>query len=153
MSVTRAQIVAEARSFLGTPYRDKGRRKGHACDCVGLPLMVAGALGLKDKDGVPLNGDLYTDYSSQPLADYVHQLCMKHLNHCPVRLAQPGDVVSVAVATAPCHVGILGRDSSGTLTLIHAFNGLKNDCVIEHPIDEKWLRRLRAAFTFPEVVE
>lgn len=152
MPVTRAQIVAEARSFLGTPYADKGRCKGRACDCVGLPLMVAGALGLKDKEGVSLNGGLYTDYSSQPLADYVHQLCMKHLVHCPVRLAKEGDVVSVAVATAPCHVGILGRDSEGNLTLIHAINTGHN-IVTEHPIDEKWRRRMRAAFSFPEVID
>ena len=152
VSVTRAQIVAEARSFKGTPYQDKGRMKGRGLDCVGLPLMVAGALGLKDKDGKLIHGGLYTDYSSQPLADYVHQLCMKHLVHRPVREAKEGDVVSVAVATAPCHVGILGRDDAGNLTLIHAFNSGKN-IVIEQPIDEKWRRRLRAAFKFPEVTD
>lgn len=152
MSVTRAQVVAEARSFIGTPYSPKGRVKGKRLDCVGLPLMVAGALGLKDRDGVPINGDLYSDYSDQPLSDYVYQLCMQHLVHRPVRNAKPGDVVSVAVATAPCHVGILGADEQGNLTLIHAYNSDKN-AVVEHPIDVKWRRRLRAAFAFPEVVD
>lgn len=34
--VTRAAIVAEARSWLGTPYRHQASLKGVGCDCLGL---------------------------------------------------------------------------------------------------------------------
>lgn len=152
MSVTRAQIVAAARTFVGTPYQKKGRVLGSGLDCIGLPLMVGGLLSLKDTSGVPINGNLYTDYSDQPLLDYVHQMCMKHLVPCAVRNAKEGDIVSIAVSTAPCHVGMLARNDAGQLTLIHAYNSGRN-VVTEHPVDVKWLRRLRCAFSFPEVVD
>jgi NlpC/P60 family putative phage cell wall peptidase len=34
------RIVAEALSWLGTPYRHQGMRKGIGCDCIGLVLGV-----------------------------------------------------------------------------------------------------------------
>ena len=30
------RVLAEARSWLGTPYRHQGGRKGVGCDCLGL---------------------------------------------------------------------------------------------------------------------
>ena len=36
MSVTRADIVAEARAWIGTPYRHQASLKGVGCDCLGL---------------------------------------------------------------------------------------------------------------------
>ena len=34
--ITRAAIVAEARSWLGTPYHHQASRKGAGADCLGL---------------------------------------------------------------------------------------------------------------------
>jgi hypothetical protein len=42
---TREQVVAEARTWLGTPYRKNGKVKGYACDCGTLPIKVALATG------------------------------------------------------------------------------------------------------------
>ncbi len=148
---TNAQVVAKAREYINTPFAAKGRVKGQKSDCVGLVLMVAGELGLKDVNGVALNGKLYDDYSDQPVGNYVHDMCMKHLVYVPVRLVVPGNVVSIAPGTAPCHVGFIGG-VKGALTLIHAYNGGKQK-VVEQPLDMKWLRRLRGGFTFPEVKE
>ena len=36
----RAAILAEALSWVGTPYRHQGSRKGVGCDCLGLVLGV-----------------------------------------------------------------------------------------------------------------
>jgi hypothetical protein len=36
--VTREQIVAEVRGWVGTPVRHQGQRKGVAADCKGWPL-------------------------------------------------------------------------------------------------------------------
>ncbi len=149
---TNAQVVAKAREYINTPFAAKGRVKGQKSDCVGLVLMVAGELGLKDVNGVALNGALYNDYSDQPVGNYVHEMCMKHLIYVPVRLVKPGNVVSIAPGKAPCHVGFIGADEAGALTLIHAYNGGKQR-VTEHPLNIRWLRRLRGGFTFPEVEE
>ena len=36
MTPTRTSIVAEARSWIGTPYRHQASLKGVGCDCLGL---------------------------------------------------------------------------------------------------------------------
>jgi hypothetical protein len=44
------QILAAARSWLGTPWRHQGRLKGVAVDCGGLIIGVGKELGLLDFD-------------------------------------------------------------------------------------------------------
>lgn len=150
MTVTGEQIVAEARRWLGTDFRPKGRLLGHGLDCVGLPLMIAEALGLHDKNGVRLNGACYSTYSDQPLRTYVHDMCLKHLVVKPVREMKPGDILTLNVSTFPCHVAIVGEHPKHGLTLIHAYSGGPGK-VVEHLIDIKWRRRIAGCFKFPEV--
>jgi uncharacterized protein YijF (DUF1287 family) len=114
--------------------------------------MIASELGLKDKQGVPLNGSSYAVYSRQPLGDFVHQMCLKHLIYKPTREIKPGDIISVKVLTAPCHVAIVGADSAGRLTIIHAYSG-GSEKVVEHLLDEKWRRRIAGCFSFPGIEE
>ena len=38
----RDSIVAEARTWLDTPYLHQGRRKGHGVDCLGLVIGFDG---------------------------------------------------------------------------------------------------------------
>lgn len=42
----RAAVVAEARSWIGTPYHHRGRVKGAGVDCAMLPAEVYAACGL-----------------------------------------------------------------------------------------------------------
>jgi hypothetical protein len=112
--------------------------------------MVAGELGLKDKLGAALTGASYSTYPAQPMGDYVHQMCLKHLIYKPIRGMLPGDILSINVLTAPCHVAMVGADSAGQLTLIHAYNGGPQK-VVEHLLDMKWRRRIAGCFSFPGV--
>src|SRR4051812_47036512 len=44
---TRAEILAEARSWRGTPYHEMGRLKGVGVDCVGVVMGLAGFCGIQ----------------------------------------------------------------------------------------------------------
>jgi NlpC/P60 family putative phage cell wall peptidase len=44
MYPTRTRIIAEARAWIGTPYRHQASRKGVGCDCLGLVRGVWRAL-------------------------------------------------------------------------------------------------------------
>ena len=44
MTVTRTDIIAEARAWIGTPYRHQASLKGVGCDCLGLVRGVWRAL-------------------------------------------------------------------------------------------------------------
>lgn len=150
MSVTREQVVAEGRKWLGTPFAHQGRLLGVGCDCVGIPLEIAGALKLNDKSGMPLNGACFSTYSAQPLGSHVHDMCMEHLEYKPVREMLPGDVLSMQVVTAACHVALVTEDAKGRACILHAYSGGPGK-VVEHLLDEKWRRRIVGCFKFPEV--
>ena len=47
--VTGEAVVAQARTWLGTPWRHQGRSP-RGVDCAGLVVLVARALGLADHD-------------------------------------------------------------------------------------------------------
>lgn len=149
-AVTREQIVAAGRKYLGTPFKHQGRLMGQGCDCVGIPLMIAGDLKLVDKSGIPLNGDCFHTYSAQPVGNYVHDMCMEHLVYKPVREMLPGDFLSMKVVTAACHVALVTEDDKGRVCILHAYSGGPGK-VVEHLLDEKWRRRIVGCFKFPEV--
>lgn len=152
MSINRQEITTCARTFIGTPFRHAGRCKGvrGGLDCVGLPLMIAGELGLLDIDGKPLTGDTYKAYTAQPVDNLVLDLCVKHLVRVAVPDQQEGDVLVMKVPHSPCHVGISAGIVNGQPGIIHAYSGAEG--TVEHGIDVKWARRIVAAFRFPGVV-
>ena len=106
---------------------------------------MAEDLGLLDKSGLPLRRDLYIDYSDQPVGNFVHKACQKHLTTKAVTAMREGDVVTMALPSAPCHVGIIGSSKDG-LTLIHAYAGGGEKCV-EHLISPAWKRRIVGCFS------
>ena len=48
--VTRAALIQEARTWIGTRYMDGQRTKGVGVDCLGLVLAVAKDMGCGDFD-------------------------------------------------------------------------------------------------------
>lgn len=133
--VTRAQVIAEARTWIGTRYRHEGRIRGHACDCVGLVLGVAQALGLAD---VSLTG-----YGKIPQG--VESGCDAHMARAePPR---PGDVLLFRIEDGgeAKHLGLMTD-----LGVIHAYAAARKVC--EHRIDGLWRRRLVRGYALPGVV-
>src|SRR5665213_423152 len=146
--VTRKQIVDKAREYLGTPYLHQGRLKGIAMDCVGLPLMVAEELGLKDTLGNPFKGSDNANYSAQPLDQAVQDEAIRRMIRKPIEDLTDGDVITLRVPTIPCHVAIVST-VNGVTGIIHAYR--PNGKVVEHIMDAKWKKRIAAAFEFPGV--
>ena len=54
--VTRTDIVAAARGWLGVPWRHQGRSRA-GVDCVGLVVVVCRSLGLSDHDSTVCGSD------------------------------------------------------------------------------------------------
>src|SRR5437764_7932623 len=53
MSPTRTRIIAEARAWIGTPYRHQASLKGIGCDCLGLVRGVWRAVCGAEPERVP----------------------------------------------------------------------------------------------------
>lgn len=62
----RSALVAEARSWIGTPYRTMGRVKGGGCDCGSFLLSVAVNCGLvKNEDLAVYSTDCWAHWTEE----------------------------------------------------------------------------------------
>jgi NlpC/P60 family putative phage cell wall peptidase len=137
MNVTRAEFVAEARSWLGTKYQHQGRLKGIACDCIGLVIGTAQALGLTDYE--------IFDYERRP-DGRLRPVMEAQLEIVPMQDAQGADVILFQWAAVPIHVAIL----SDREHIIHSY--MPNRKVVESRLDAAMRARVVAAYHVPGVV-
>src|SRR5688500_298854 len=89
-SLTRSIIVAEARSWIGTPYRHQGSLKGVGCDCLGLVRGVWRAVvGIEPDHAPPYSRDWAEASSDETFARAARQ----HLIEIDPAQFLPGDVL------------------------------------------------------------
>jgi NlpC/P60 family putative phage cell wall peptidase len=141
MSPLQSRLVAEARSWIGTPYRHQASLKGVGCDCLGLLRGVwRGVMGAEPELPPPYSPDW-----AEAGADTLVAAARKHLIEIGRMEFAPGDVLlfrwrdnlpakHCAIATAPD-------------TMIHAHDGA---VVVEVAFSPWWRRHLAHAFRFPD---
>ena len=143
--LTRTQIVAEARGWIGTPYQHQASLKGVGCDCLGLVRGVwRGVVGQEPERAPPYAPDWAEALRAETLA----QAAARHL--VPVALDEfsEGDVLLFRWRRhLPAkHAAIVASPS----TMLHAHDGA---AVTEVAIAPWWRRRLAFAFRFPGVTD
>jgi cell wall-associated NlpC family hydrolase len=102
--MTREQVVAEAMTWLRTPYHHRGALKGIGVDCAQFPLRVYASCGLIE----PFEpGDYATDW-------HLHRSEERYLNLVTMRAreidpadVQPGDFVLFRVGRCFSHGAIV----------------------------------------------
>lgn len=105
-------MVDIARSYVGVPYRDKGRNR-LGVDCIGLIILAAQEAGLTTYDTV--------DYPRRPIPlDFIRGI-KEHCDRVPQHEARHGDIFMFAEPRHPCHVGLLDVDPSGVEYILHAY--------------------------------
>ena len=163
MSLTRAAIVAETRSWIGTPYRHQASLKGAGCDCLGLLRGVWRAvLGDEPERPPPYARDWAEAGGEEAFA----RAARTHLVEVEPAQVRPGDVLlfryaprypakHAAIVTACSWVGpdALANPVSAfpdRARMVHAHDGA---AVAEVAIASWWRRRLAYAFHFPGVTD
>jgi NlpC/P60 family putative phage cell wall peptidase len=143
----RRCALASARSFIGTPYRHQGSRRGVGCDCLGLVRGVWRDLyGSEPETPGPYTPDWAERADGEPLIE----AATRHLLPLDRAEALPGDLVLFRWRTgaAAKHCGILDAVPPGEgPRVIHAYEGA---AVLSSPLTPAWTRRIAAAFRFPE---
>lgn len=134
-------LIAEARRWLGTPFRHQGRTAG-GIDCVGLLIVIARGLGLPHHD--------VTGYTRRATGMGFLEHFHAHLTEIVPTDARPGDVLVFVETSYPCHTGLMTRHR-GAVHLIHA-HALRGR-VLEEPMAGEWAGKLRFAFRFPHLSE
>lgn len=105
------EIVARARDWIGVPWRHQGRSRQSGVDCVGLIVVVAGALDLPLED--------MTDYQRQSDGVMLLQELHRRFEVIPISHFKIGDIGVFQEGGFPLHVGFLNPDCRGG-TVIHA---------------------------------
>jgi len=145
MTITRMDAVAEARTWLGTPFKHQGCLKGVACDCIGLAKGVGVSLGLVDYDPTTPEALTYANYSMMPDSKRMREALGKWLVSIPVPEATLADILFMAWGREPQHVALITDKG-----IIHSYSGVGK--VVEHSLDERWQRRVTAAYRYPHFV-
>jgi NlpC/P60 family putative phage cell wall peptidase len=143
MTITRDAVVAEARLWIGTPFRHQASLKGTGADCLGLVRGVWRELVGEEPEKVPA----YTpDWAEELGEETLLEAARRHCREIPVGAACEGDILLFRLGTgAPAkHAGIV----SGEDRIIHAYWG---KAVCETRLVPWWRRRIASAFQFPGV--
>lgn len=137
---TRDEIVAEARTWVGTPFKHQARVKGLGVDCAGVVIETGRALGLLD---YPEQG-----YSRQPSPNKMGGLLDQYLERIEVSEVLPGDIYWMRFIE-PMHLAIATVLDDGRTGIVHAYSSV-GKCV-EHGLDNKWRNRIVRAYRYSGV--
>ena len=146
---TRAELVAFARTLIGTRWEHRGRTPCLALDCAGVPICVARKFGI-----FPPAFDV-PDYTMTPDGRMM-QWCEKHMgSKVPKRLLVPGLMIVMQIVDQPQHIGVTGDYKDGGLSIIHASNSpsTRPARVVETRLMWHRAQKFIAAFEFPGVSE
>lgn len=145
-SNVRAAVLAEARSWMATPYRHQASCKGSGCDCLGLLRGIWRALYGAEPQAVP---SYAADWAETGGRETLIEAGRRWLTEVPPARTLPGDVLVFRWrdGAAAKHVGILSAPMGAHPKLIHAY---ERAGVIESPLVPSWRRRIAAAFSFSE---
>ena len=136
-------IIAETRSWLGTPYRHQGSLKGVGCDCLGLVRGVWRAFYGDEPEVAPAYS---ADWAEAGGRETMAEAARRHFDEIAPDEARPGDILLFRWrAGLPAkHAGILIAADR----FVHAHDGA---AVAEAALTPWWRRRAAYAFRFPGV--
>jgi NlpC/P60 family putative phage cell wall peptidase len=134
----RDAVIAEARSWIGTPYRHQASLKGVGCDCLGLLRGVWREVRGSEPELPPAYS---ADWAEASGAETLAEAARRHLTEIPLNAVAPGDVLLFRWrAHLPAkHCAILVEPDR----MVHAHDGA---AVAEVYFASWWRRRLAYAF-------
>ena len=139
---TTEAVVAEALSWLGTPYRHQGSRKGVGCDCLGLVLGVWRAIY---RDVPELPGPYAPDWAEAGDAERLLEGAGRQFAEKSIREMAAGDLLIFRWRPhLPAkHAGVLVEAGC----FVHAYQG---NAVSLSALVPQWRKRIAGVFAFPE---
>lgn len=147
MNAHQLRIVAEARSWIGTPYRHQAATKGAGTDCLGLLRGIWRSIHGTEPEVVPP----YTEDWAEPGHEEVLRAAAdRWLVRKTLDVAAPADVLLFRMRDGSIakHLG-LAAVTGPEATFVHAYSG---HGVVESPLSAPWARRIVGRYAFPEGV-
>lgn len=142
--ITPEQIIAEARSWVGTPWLHQGALKGVGVDCAGFIEQVCLNAGL------PLAADFTRDYRRKEDGTIMLRI-LGELSEYTMGGMEPSNVIAFhneRERDIPRHLAFLSQILPQTKYIIHA----SSHGVVEHRMDGSWLRKIHSVWRINGVV-
>lgn len=139
--IYRQDFVDEARRWIGTPFQHQCSLRGVAADCIGLITGVAAACGSPEAEAFR-NDREFAGYSTLPDPGLQRRACRRYLDEIDIANAELADLLHMEVLFEPMHFAIISRVMP--YQIIHSWAPVGK--VVEHGMDEKWKRRVIAAY-------
>ena len=144
------RLVERARTFIGVPYRHRGRT-AKGLDCAGLPWLSYADEGVVLPDLKKYGRSPFDDGLMRAAADALGEpVWTGSVGQVVQReLLQVGDVVVLRFVQEPHHMAIVGDSYLYGLSLIHADGTLGVGKVVEHGLTEPYQKMIAAVFRRP----
>ena len=141
--LTGSRVVAEARSWIGTPYVHQASIKHVGCDCLGLVRGIWRELVGEEPRATPAYSSGWAEAGGR---EELFAAAKAHFDLIDNNKPVAGDLLLFRLrAKSPAkHLGIY----TGKNHFIHAYDA---SSVVESPMSEFWWRRIDSAFRFPGV--
>jgi NlpC/P60 family putative phage cell wall peptidase len=142
------RVVAEARSWIGTPYVHQASAKGCGTDCLGLLRGVwRVVVGFEPVPVPAYTADWDEAAGTEVLSTAAHQWLLAK----PLTAHAIGDVLLFRMQEGfvAKHLGIQSKTGEDA-AFVHAYS---RHAVVESPLSRPWARRVVARFAFPEGAE
>lgn len=145
MTCTRSELIAEALTFLGTPYKLHQSCKGAGCDCAGFCYAVWRNVGLLPEGTLPqrLSSQWYLHRTDEII---VNNLKAHGAQEIPLSEAKPGDVLTFQYGRAQSHMAFLLERNR----VIHSWQAGGQVCI--HPF-AAIAGKFRKAWLVPGLVD
>lgn len=143
--MTRAEVIAEARTWVGTRFHHQAAVKGVGCDCIGLIAGVAAAVGMLEA-AAWLADARCRSYTREPAPQMLLGAATDYLLEIPRWQLGPADIPLFRVRNGKYgqHFAILTADDPPRM--IHAHAGFRR--VVENTFDSVWTSQVTHAFRY-----
>jgi NlpC/P60 family putative phage cell wall peptidase len=143
-------VIAEARRWVGTPFRHQAALRGVGCDCAGLIRGVGEACGVLRIS--PVMWACYANYARLPHPARMRkalEVFLRPVAHAGA--AHLGDVLWMQWRPdLPMHLALVA-ERNGRPMLIHSTIDIGR--VVEHELTVEWRSRIHSAWRYPGLAE
>lgn len=129
-------IIEEARSYLGTPWKHQGRTR-RGVDCVGFIILAFTKFNIYIKE---IKG-----YSRFPDGIELKKVMDAQPNFKQVNNIIPGDIILFRIKRDPQHVALAVNSTTADIAIIHSYNGGEAK-VIEHDLAPYWRSKIVSVY-------
>lgn len=135
-------VVSEALSWLGTPYRHQGGRKGVGCDCIGLVRGVWQAVYGRTPEEP---GPYAPDWAEAGGVDRLLAAARRHCVERPVGDLRAGDLILFR-----WRPHLPAKHAAITVEADRFIHAYERNAVVVSALVPQWRNRIAGVFAFPE---